>query len=97
MIADRAAKGRIAGFQRVEDRALCDGGWDFDLHLAVNAGEHSKMIREYDSDHGFAGKIGRKKRKSKIKMKSKIRNKSKRKIKIKIRIQTRVPEVHGSV
>src|SRR2546427_909694 len=52
VIADRAAQHRIAGLERVEDRALRDLTLDVELHLAVDVRQLSQMCREHDADHG---------------------------------------------
>jgi hypothetical protein len=46
MIADRSAQHRIAGLERVEDRALRDLTLDVKLHLASDARQCSQMGRE---------------------------------------------------
>jgi hypothetical protein len=51
LIADRPAQHRIAGFERVENRALRDPPLDVDAHLAAYARQLAKMDRERDSDH----------------------------------------------
>ena len=43
---------RIAGLERVEDRALRDRAVDVELHFAVDVRQGSQMIREDDADHG---------------------------------------------
>src|SRR5437899_1965604 len=52
LVADRPAEHRIAGLERVEDRALRDLTLDVELHLAVDVCEGPQMGREHDSDHG---------------------------------------------
>ena len=52
VVADRPAQHRIAGLERVEDRALRDRALDLELHLAVDARQRPQMRREHDSDHG---------------------------------------------
>ncbi len=39
VVADRSAQHRIACFERVQNRTLCDLPFDLDLNLPVNAGE----------------------------------------------------------
>ena len=51
VVADRSAQHRIAGFQRLEDRALRDWCLDGELHLAADVRQRSQMLRDYDSDH----------------------------------------------
>ena len=51
VVADGAAQHRIAGFERVEDRALRDGGRDVERHLALDLGEVSQVEWQFDSDH----------------------------------------------
>src|SRR5437879_474478 len=51
LIADRPAQHRVAGLERVEDRALRGLTLDVELHLAVDARQRPQMCREYDSDH----------------------------------------------
>src|ERR1700720_2141874 len=51
VVADRAAQRRIAGLERVEDRALRGLTLDVELHLAVDLRQRPQMCREYDSDH----------------------------------------------
>ena len=50
--SDRPAQHRVAGLERVEDRALRDLTLDVELHLAVDVCEGAQMCREHDSDHG---------------------------------------------
>src|SRR5438876_3864835 len=52
VVADGPAQHRIAGLERVEDRALRDRTFDVDLHLALDARQLPQMWREYDADHG---------------------------------------------
>ena len=52
VVADRPAQHRIAGLERVEDRALRGRTLDVELHLAVDARQRPQMRREHDSDHG---------------------------------------------
>ena len=52
VVADRPAQHRIAGLERVEDRALRDRTLDVELHLAVDARQRPQMRRKHDSDHG---------------------------------------------
>ena len=52
VIADRAAQHRIAGLERVEDRALRDRALDVELHLAADVRQRPQMRRQHDSDHG---------------------------------------------
>src|SRR5262249_2731030 len=51
-IADRPAQHRIAGLERVEDRALCGLTLDVELYLAVDVRQRPQMCREDDADHG---------------------------------------------
>src|SRR5947208_5660133 len=51
LVADRPAQHRIAGLERVEDRALRGLTLDLELHLAVDARERPQMCREHDPDH----------------------------------------------
>jgi hypothetical protein len=46
------AQHRIAGLERVEDRALRGLPLDVELHLAVDVRQCPQMCREYDADHG---------------------------------------------
>jgi hypothetical protein len=50
-IANGPAQHRIAGFERVEDRALGCLAIDFDFHFTANARQSPQMCREYDPDH----------------------------------------------
>jgi hypothetical protein len=52
MVADRAAEHGVPGFESVEDRPLRNWTIYFELDLAADASEVSKMIREDDADHG---------------------------------------------
>src|SRR5262245_16074995 len=52
VVADRPAQHRIAGLQRVEDRALRGRPLDGELHLAADVGQRPQMIRKHHSDHG---------------------------------------------
>ena len=52
VVADRAAQHRIAGLQRIEDRALRHRARDVELHLAVDPRQRPQMSREHDADHG---------------------------------------------
>src|SRR5262245_4823090 len=51
VVADRPAQHRIAGLQRVEDRALRRHALDLELNLALDARQHPQMIRQHHSDH----------------------------------------------
>ena len=51
MIANRPAQHRVAGLERVKDRALCDGPRNVELHLGAGFGQVSQVIGQYDSDH----------------------------------------------
>ena len=52
VVADRPAQHRIAGLERVEDRALRGRALDVELHLAVDLRQRPQMIRKHDADHG---------------------------------------------
>src|SRR5438045_439727 len=52
LIADRPAQHRIAGLERVEDRALRGRTLDVELHLAVDVRQLPQMCREHHADHG---------------------------------------------
>src|SRR6059036_509647 len=52
VVADRPAQHRIAGLERVEDRALRDPTLDVELHLAVDVRQLPQMCREHHADHG---------------------------------------------
>src|SRR5437773_5779823 len=52
LVADRPAQHRIAGLERVEDRALRGLCLDVELHLPVDARQFPQMRREDDADHG---------------------------------------------
>ena len=52
VVADGAAQHWIAGFERVEDRALRDSTLDLKLHLAADVRQRPQMLRQYDADHG---------------------------------------------
>src|SRR2546426_5479397 len=52
VIADRPAQHRIAGLERVEDRALRGLTLDVERHLAVDVRQRPQMCRKHDSDHG---------------------------------------------
>src|SRR5213080_404519 len=52
VVADRPAQHRIAGLERVEDRALRDPTLDIELHLAVDVRQLPQMCREHHADHG---------------------------------------------
>src|SRR6516165_3145029 len=43
VVADRAAEGRIAGLQRVKDRALRDATLDVELYFAVDPRQRPQM------------------------------------------------------
>src|SRR5271167_2967879 len=51
VVADRTTQHRVAGLDRVEDRALRNRSLDFELQLSTNVGQRSQVLREYDSDH----------------------------------------------
>src|SRR6516165_9300306 len=51
VVADRPTQHRVAGLERVEDRALRNLAVDVELHLAIDARQRSQMHREHDSDH----------------------------------------------
>jgi hypothetical protein len=52
VVADGSAQHRVAGLERVEDRALRDGARDFERHLGADLRQRSQMIGEDDADHG---------------------------------------------
>lgn len=52
VVADRAAQHRIAGFERVEDRALRKLPLNVERHLAVDTRERPQMRWQHDADHG---------------------------------------------
>src|SRR5437773_3397892 len=53
VVADRPAQHRIAGLERVEDRARRGDTLDVELHLTVDVRERPQMRREHDpDDHG---------------------------------------------
>src|ERR1035438_5578391 len=52
MVADSAAQHRVAGFERVEDRALRDSTLDLKFDLAADVRQRPQMLRQYDADHG---------------------------------------------
>ena len=52
LVADRPAQPRIAGLERVEDRALRDRPLDVERHLVVDVRECPEMGWEDDADHG---------------------------------------------
>src|ERR1700730_16187169 len=52
VVADRPAQHRIAGLERVEDRALRGPAPDLGLHLAADLRQRPQMLREHHSDHG---------------------------------------------
>src|SRR5262249_56694071 len=52
VVADRAAQPRVAGLQRVEDRALSGRALDGELDLGADLRQRPQMERENDSDHG---------------------------------------------
>ncbi len=51
LIPNRAAQHGIAGFQRVQHRALRDRTFDLNLHFAANTSQRSQMLWKYDPDH----------------------------------------------
>ena len=51
VLANRSAQHGIAGFERIENRALRDLTRDFEGHFAVNVGELAQMCWQYDSYH----------------------------------------------
>src|SRR5207244_13609983 len=53
VVADRPAQHRIAGLERVEDRALRDPTLDVELHLALDVRQLPQVCREHDADHGI--------------------------------------------
>jgi hypothetical protein len=53
VVAERPAQHRIAGLERVEDRALRRLTLDIQHHLIVDTRERPQMRREHDSDHGL--------------------------------------------
>src|SRR5207244_8094441 len=57
VVADRAAQHRIAGLERVEDRALRGLTLDLDLHLALDVRQRSQMWRQNAPDHGSVRNI----------------------------------------
>ena len=42
----------IAGFERVEDRALRDSTLDLKFHFAADVRQRPQMWRQFDADHG---------------------------------------------
>lgn len=52
VVADRAAKHWIPGFQSIQHGTLSYRAVDLDLNFAVDVSEGSKMGRKNDSDHG---------------------------------------------
>src|SRR6266508_127037 len=52
VVANRPAQHGIAGFERVEHRALRDLTADVELHLAVDVRERPQMCGEHNPDHG---------------------------------------------
>ena len=52
LIADRSPQHRIAGLERVEDRALRGPTLNVEIHLAVDLRQRPQMCGEHDSDHG---------------------------------------------
>src|SRR3954452_1789809 len=52
VVADRPAQHRVAGLERVEDRALRGRNRDGEPHLAVDVRQRPQVRREDDSDHG---------------------------------------------
>ena len=52
VIPNCSAQHRIAGLQRVKDRALRDRARDLQLHVAANLRQRPQVGREYDSNHG---------------------------------------------
>src|SRR5207247_9410427 len=51
-VANRPAQDRVAGFERVEERAHRDRALDLDLHLAVNARQCAQVMGEHHVYHG---------------------------------------------
>src|SRR5262245_15550915 len=51
VVADRPAQHRVAGFQRVEDRALRRPALDLKLYLALDLRQRPQMIRQHHSNH----------------------------------------------
>src|SRR5437763_5633745 len=51
VVADSPPQPWIAGFERVEDRALRHRSLDLQLHLAVHTRQRPQMCREHDSNH----------------------------------------------
>jgi hypothetical protein len=50
MITDGSAQHRVAGFERVEYRALRDFSFDLKSNFDANLRQRSQMLRECDSD-----------------------------------------------
>ena len=50
--SDRPPQNRVRRLERVEDRALGRALLGVEAHLAVNAGQRSKMLRKGDANHG---------------------------------------------
>src|SRR5690606_34308057 len=51
VVAHGAAKHRVAGFERVEDRRLRNRRIDGEDDLAVDLGQHPQVLRQDDADH----------------------------------------------
>src|SRR5260370_1000255 len=52
VVADRPAQHRIAGLERVEDRARSGRALDVELHLGADLRQRPQMIRQHHSNHG---------------------------------------------
>src|SRR5207248_9703288 len=52
VVADRPAQHRVAGLERLHERAL--RGWTLNVehHVAADLGQRAQMQREHHSDHG---------------------------------------------
>ena len=51
VISNRAAQHRVAGLERIEDRALRDLSLDSEAHLTLDVCQRPKVRRETDSYH----------------------------------------------
>ena len=59
VIADRATKHRIAGFESVEDCPSCNRpGVDVECDLGVDVGENAQVVGKQDANHGCVLPIG---------------------------------------
>src|SRR6185436_16124091 len=52
MVADRPSQHRVAGLERIQDRALGHRTLDLELDVSVDAGQRPQMRRQRDADHG---------------------------------------------